>query len=322
MELPISLITGWNEDRPVFKIIKNTYPPSLVHFDNTLNNKLLATQDSACGNLHAGKGNSRVIFNGAELPANNDQNLLEITDAHLHLLKSKVLISAGHYMPYKRNQELVNSNSYKLLCNGIAMLKKTIEAGAAADLLITINDVTISGEDNNAADAPTMSSDERKAYYEHFKLPNAYLKAIMDLNAETGHSFSVYVIGENKLAERLNKMAGKLTQQGAFTQIHKPNGYKLNFDSKELVELAHNQYNADAFFISNEAGVPGKPKCVRACAKLAALPYEMNYTGFIQYLPVCSRNALEGFLIGNKIFSQQYGHSIPYISIHHTRSCF
>lgn len=318
MELPIFLISGWNEDRPVCKLIGNSYSPSQIRLDNTLTRQLLNAGVSACGNLHAGKGNSRVIFNGSEILADNDSHLSEITDTHLPLLKARILIAAGHYMPNKKDPASVNSNSYQLFCNGVLMLKKTILAGAAADLLITINDVTINGENPHS---PTMTSDERKSFYDNFRLPNAYLKEIVALQSE-GYSCSVYVIGENKLAERLNKIAGKLTTQGAFTQMNKPKGYKLNFDSRELVELAHNQYKSDTFFISNEAGIPGKPKCVRACTKLAALPYEMKYTGFIQYLPVCSRNALEGFLIGNRIFSQQYGHSIPYISIHHTRSCF
>lgn len=318
MELPIYLISGWNEDRPVCKLIRNSYFPTHAHLDNTLTRQLLNVQVSACGNVHAGKGNSRVIFNGSEIFADNDSHLSEITDTHLPLLKNRILIAAGHYMPNKKDPALVNSNSYQLLCNGILMLKKTILAGATADLLITINDVTVNGENPHA---PTMTGDERKSYYDNFRLPNAYLKEIVALQSE-GYTCSVYVVGENKLAERLNKIAGKLTTQGAFTQVNEPKGYKLNFDSRELVELAHNQYKSDTFFISNEAGIPGKPKCVRACTKLAALPYEMNYTGFIQYLPVCSRNALEGFLIGNRIFSRQYGHSIPYISIHHTRSCF
>ena len=321
MRSAINLITSWEDDRPQFRQLESKTVDLHQYPDDSLTNKLLTEEIGACGNYNAGKGPMRVIVNGDEFLPEDEQGIFRITGVCFPFLGDRILVSAGHFMPVKSNPELVNSNSLKLLGNGLDMVKRLIESGRQADLLITINDVTVLGQ-NDFYETPTLKSDERKAYYEHFQLPALYRKKIIELKEELGDTFSVYVVGENKLAERLSKIAGKLTDLGALVHITNPSGYQLNFDAGKMVALAHNTYAARSIFISNENGVSGRPKCVRACTKLAALPHEMKYSGFIQYLPVCSRNALEGYMIGSKIFSLKYGKAIPYISIHNTRSCF
>ena len=209
------------------------------------------------------------------------------------------------------------------------MLRSLHRRNIHADLLITINDVTVSNLDEQQEDLPTLSQNQRQSYYDNFRLPSIYAVEIEKVMTELKTDFKVIVIGENKLSEKLSKDVKKLQKQGLLIKSSDKNAYLLPFDVSPIVRLAHGDTEIGEFydvnspiFISNQKGLTGRPKCVRACARLAAIPYELSYTGFAQFLPVCSRNAIEGFLVGGEIYKRKYGRDMPYISVHNVLSCF
>lgn len=277
-----------------------------------------------CGNVHAGTGSKRVITDindGNSVITYTDDDFVETMIANVYKrLGSKVLVSAGHFMPHKNSSFLnVNSNSILSLVHGLNCLAQLRSLHVESDLLISINDLTIGTEGNDNRSEFTLTTNERADYYARFALPHIYDKLINDYRNTCKANFKVFVIGENKLAEKLNKDTKKLVKKGMLEKMDC--GYALGFDSGNEREIAHG-VNSDpdyaSVFISTGAGISGRPKCVRACARLSAIPVELGYSGYVQFLPVCSRNAIEGYLIGRKL----YNVNMPFISIHNTYSCF
>ena len=337
----ISLIDRWTNEkgqitpnaRPINTVFQQSIEPNLL-LDNLLNNTLFDMHQTGkispvCGNKHASRGINRVLSGGVEHAFTEADELDGILDSLIPSLGNRILISAGHFMPLKENFEHVNQNSFKSLQHGLSLLKKLHDQSVHADLLITINDVTVNNLDEQQEDLPTLSKNQRQSYYEHFRLPSIYEVEIEKVKAALKTDFQVIVIGENKLAEKLSKDVKKLRAQGLLVKSPDKNAYLLPFDVAPIVRLAHGKAEIADFYdvnspvlISNQQGLTGRPKCVRACARLAAIPYELNYTGFVQFLPVCSRNAIEGFLVGGEIYRRLYGKDMPYISVHNVLSCF
>jgi hypothetical protein len=278
----------------------------------------------ACGNLHAVTGNKIVIMDkdgqNTVFTYTEDSFLDELIKKEYKKLGPNVLVSAGHFMPHKKSNFLnVNSNSLTSLVYGLKSLKLLRELNIEADLFITINDLTIGGEVIGTNTGSTMTIEERANYYTAFSLPLIYNKIINDYRISCNANFNLFVIGENKLAEKLKKDTKKLVKKGIMEKQN--GGYTLAFDASYEREIAHGikeAHSPNSVFISTEAGTSGRPKCVRACARLSAIPLELGYSGYLQFLPVCSRNAIEGFLIGRKL----YNINTPFISIHNTFSCF
>lgn len=335
--LSVRLIDGWKNERghvaPNVCVLDKT-DTEVVETSSRLNSTLFNMYQAGkigpvCGNQHASSGKKRVLSGGNEYPFSDANELDKLCDSLIAPLGNRILIAAGHFMPQKENFGYVNRNSFKSLQSGLNTLKRLHSMDIHADLLITINDVTINSLDEHQEDLPTLSRSQRQAYYENFQLPLVYQTEIEKVIDEVETDFKVIVIGENKLSEKLSKDAGKLRKQGLLVKSPDKNAYLLPFDVSNIVKLAHGEDDLENFYnldfpvlISNQKGLTGRPKCVRACARLAAIPYELNYTGFIQFLPICSRNAIEGFLLGEEIYKRKYGRAMPYISVHHVLSCF
>ncbi|MGB3768844.1 MAG: hypothetical protein WA947_19995 [Phormidesmis sp.] len=337
----INLIDKWKNEKgqtvPIARVVQTLSPEpdeTVLQLEKLLDNKLFDLHQAGeiqpvCGNKHASKGAKRVLSGGVEHLYTEANELNEILESLIPSLGNRVLISAGHFMPLKENFCQVNHNSFQSLQDGLSMLKRLHGKGVDADLLITINDVTVSKSAEQQDDLPTLSQGQRQSYYEDFRLPEIYTAEIEKVMAELETDFKVIVIGENKLSEKLSKDVKKLRKQGLLTKSPDQNAYLLPFDVSPIVKLAHGDaevaefYDVDSpVFISNQKGLTGRPKCVRACARLAEIPYELNYTGYFQFLPVCSRNAIEGFLVGGEIYRRKYEQDMPYISVHNVRSCF
>lgn len=321
----IGLIGGWSaEDRPQIKNIVMAHSEAgwRPHSRRMLD-QYIHTGQPACGNLHAGQGRQRVVAGepdgdmAFEYPG--DIEWQEALGRALPRLGRRILVSAGHYMPDKASGFLdVNRDSLASLAEGLKCIQRLRAQGTEADLIITINDVTI-GDRNDGSDQTnpaTLSGQERAEFYERFVLPGNYVGALREYRRRC--NFEVYVVGENKLSERLTKSKGRLVGNQALQPCE--GGYALAFDAGRLLEVAHDGEDTvprSRVFISAQNGVTGRPKCVRACTLLAALPTQLGYTGFIQFLPVCARNALEGLMIGTRLFR-----GVPYVSVHTTQSCF
>lgn len=323
--LVVCLIEGWTaDDRPQIKDIAmvpgqaQSRPHSSRLFEQYMN-----TGQPACGNRHAGQGRQRVVTSEPDgdmvYDYSRDLELKEILEKALPRLGRRILISAGHYMPDKASGFLdVNQHSLTSLAEGLKRVQQLGEQGIESDLIITINDVTVTdaNESPDSAQAATLSCKERAQFYQRFVLPVNYVELIHEYRRRC--RFNTYVVGENKLSERLLKSKGRLVQKGLLQCCE--GGYAVAFGLDRILEIAHTEEDTaprSRVFISAQRGVSGRPKCVRACALLAALPNQLGYTGFIQFLPVCARNALEGFLIGTRLFQ-----GVPYISVHATQSCF
>lgn len=337
----INLIDKWTNDKgqtaPSMRVVDTFFrepvEPNLL-LDNLLNNTLFDMHQTGqirpvCGNKHASKGTKRVLSGGVEHAFADADELDGLIDALIPALGNRILVSAGHFMPLKENFCQVNPNSFRSLQSGLNLVKKLHDRNLHADLLITINDVTVNNLDEQQEDLPTFSKNQRQSYYERFQLPSIYEVEIAKMKAELEADFKVIVIGENKLSEKLSKDVKKLRGQGLLVKSPDKNAYLLPFDVSPIVRLAHGNAAVEEFYdidspvlISNQKGLTGRPKCVRACARLAAIPYELNYTGFAQFLPICSRNAIEGFLVGDELYRRQYGRDMPYISVHDVLSCF
>lgn len=321
----VNLIEGWSaDDRPQIKhIAMVSYQAGCRPHNNRLFEHYMKTGQPACGNLHAGQGRQRVITSETDGDAVYDYSreieLKAILEKALPRLGPKILISAGHYMPEKTSGFLdVNQNSLASLAEGLKCIQQLSEQGADSDLIITINDVTVADADESTGppNAATLNCNERAEFYQSFVLPTNYVELIYEYHRRC--RFKTYVVGENKLSERLLKSKGRLIEKGLLRGCE--GGYALAFDVDRIHEIAHGEEDtapSSRVFMSAQRGVSGRPKCVRACALLAALPHQLGYTGFVQFLPVCARNALEGFLIGTRLFQ-----SVPYVSVHATQSCF
>jgi len=321
----VGLIEGWSaDDRPQIKNIAMVgsqagwRPHSRRMLERYLN-----TGQPACGNLHAGQGRQRVVAGQVDgdlvCEYSEDVELPEALGKALPGLGRRILVSAGHYMPDKASSFLeVNEHSLASLAEGLKCIQQLREQRIVSDLIITINDVTI-GDDNGSDDQPnaaTLSSRERAEYYQAFVLPANYVRLLHEYRRRC--SFEIYVVGENKLAERLTKSKRRLVRQGLLQPCE--GGYALGVEVFRLLEIAHDGADtapSSRVFISAQNGTSGRPKCVRACTLLAALPTQLGYTGFVQFLPVCARNALEGLMVGTKLFR-----GVPYVSVHATQSCF
>ena len=321
----VGLIEGWSaDDRPQIRhIALVTSQAGRRPYNNRLFEQYMNTGQPACGNLHAGQGRQRVVTSEPDgdvvYGCSQDIEFAEILEKALPRLGRRILISAGHYMPDKTSSFLdVNPNSLASLAEGLKCIQQLSEQGIESDLLITINDVTVTDADPSAddANAATLSCKERAEFYKRFVLPANYVELIREYHRRC--RFKTYVVGENKLSERLSKSKRRLIEKGLLQGCE--GGYALAFDVGRVLDIAHEREDTaprSRVFISVRRGVSGRPKCVRACALLAALPHQLGYTGFLQFLPVCARNALEGFLIGTRLFQ-----SVPYISVHATQSCF
>ena len=321
----VGLIEGWSaDDLPQFKNIPMVRPQSgwRPHSRRMLE-RYLKTGQPACGNLHAGQGRQRVVAGEIDgdlvYQYSGDAELQETLGKALPSLGRRILVSAGHYMPDKASSfSEVNEHSLASLAEGLKCIQQLREQGIVSDLIITINDVTI-GDDNGSDDQSnpaTLNSKERAEFYQRFVLPGNYVDLLHQYRRRC--NFDIYVVGENKLAERLTKSKGRLVRQGLLQPCE--GGYAVTFDIGRLLEVAHDGGDTaprSRVFISAQTGVSGRPKCVRACTLLAALPSQMGYTGFVQFLPVCARNALEGLMVGTKLFR-----GVPYVSVHATQSCF
>ena len=323
--ITVGLIEGWNaEDRPQIKNIAmgcsqaGRRPPS-----RCMRERYLKTGQPACGNLHAGQGRQRVVAGEPDgdvaYESSGDIQLQEALEKALPRLGRRILVSAGHYMPDKASGFLdVNQDSLAALAEGLKCIQQLREQGIESDLIITINDVTI-GDGNDSSDqtnAATLSCKERAEFYQRFVLPGNYVELLREYRRRC--NFDIYAVGENKLSERLTKSKGRLVGRGLLQACE--GGYALAFDASRLLEIAHDGANTaprSRVFISAQNGVTGRPKCVRACTLLAALPSQLGYTGFVQFLPVCARNALEGLMVGTRLFR-----GVPYVSVHTTQSCF
>lgn len=321
----IGLIEGWGpDDRPQIKhfVMPRSQARCRPH-NNHLFERYMNTGQSACGNLHAGQGRQRVVASEPEGEVVHDYSreieLEGILEKALPYLGQRILISAGHYMPDKASGFLdVNENSLTSLDEGLKSIERLSGQGIETDLIITINDVSVSDTDENsdATINATLSCKERAEFYQKFVLPASYVELIHKYEGRC--SFRIYAVGENKLSERLLKSKSRLIQKGLLLSCE--GGYALAFDVGRVLEIAHGKEDSaprSQVFMSVQKGVSGRPKCVRACTQLAALPRQLGYTGFIQFLPVCARNALEGFLIGTRLFQ-----GVPYVSVHATQSCF
>jgi hypothetical protein len=323
--LVVCLIEGWSaDDRPQIKeIVMVSGQAECRPHSSRLLEQYMNTGQSACGNRHAGQGRPRVVTSEPDgdvvYDYSRDIELKEILEKALPRLGRRILISAGHYMPDKASGFLdVNQHSLTSLAEGLKRVQQLSEQGIESDLIITINDVTVTdaNESPDSATAATLSWKERAQFYQRFVLPVNYVELIHEYRRRC--RFNTYVVGENKLSERLLKSKGRLIQKGLLQCCE--GGYAVAFDVDRILEIAHTEEDTaprSRVFISEQRGVSGRPKCVRACALLAALPHQLGYTGFIQFLPVCARNALEGLLIGTRLFQ-----GVPYISIHATQSCF
>ena len=321
----VGLIEGWSaDDRP--KIKNFAIVPSQAGWrphSRRMLERYIQTGLPACGNLHAGQGRQRVVAGEV------DSGMLFEYSGHVELqgalrealprLGRRILVSAGHYMPDKASGFLdVNENSLGALAEGLNCIQQLREQGFVSDLIITINDVTI-GNDNDTddqADVATLTCQERAEFYQNFVLPANFVNLIHQYGRRC--KFDTYVVGENKLSERLTKLKGRLVRKGLLQPCE--GGYSLAFDANHLLEIAHDGSNTtprSRVFISAQNLVTGRPKCVRACTLLAALPSQLAYTGFVQFLPVCARNALEGLMVGTQLFG-----GVPYVSFHATHSCF
>lgn len=319
----IILIDGWKGDKPKQRRVNC----SIADVGNPLSISLLEYYRSengkpACGNVHAGTGRQRVVLPDAVEYIDERNTVDKVISANLDLVGERVLVSAGHYIPVRNAMHTVNKNSYKSLCDGLELIREMFATGKKADLLITINDVTVNSNDEKRDDLPTMNCDQRAAYYDNFFLPDLYLIELEKLKSDL-QDFNIYVVGENKLSGRLDNESRRLYKSGLLSHPSEGNyGLPAFIKLNLILEIAHDSNEKEyEIFIANQGKVTGRPKCVRACTKLAALPHELGYTGFIQYLPVCSRNALEGFLIGNEIYGKKYGKMINFISVHNVYSC-
>ena len=321
----VGVIEGWSaDDRPQIRNIAMVRSQAGWRpHSSFLLERYRKTGQPACGNLHAGQGRQRVVAGAADgdvvFEHSGDIELQEALGKALPRLGRRVLVSAGHYMPDKASSFLdVNEDSLAGLVDGLKCIQWLREQGIEADLIITINDVTI-GDDkggDDPANAATLSCKERAEFYQTFVLPVNYVELIHEYRSRC--NFATYVVGENKLSERLTKSKGRLVGKGLLQPCE--GGYALAFDAGRLLEIAHDGGDTvpeSQVFMSAQSGVSGRPKCVRACAMLAAIPYQLGYTGFAQFLPVCARNALEGLLVGTRLFR-----SVPYVSVHATQSCF
>ena len=321
----VGLIEGWSaDDRP--KIKNTAFVPSQAGWrphSRRMLERYRQTGQPACGNLHAGQGRQRIVAgevdSGVLFEYSGQIELQGALTEALPRLGHRILVSAGHYMPDKASGFLeVNENSLEALAEGLNCIQQLREQGFVSDLIITINDVTL-GSDNDSddlANAATLTSQERAEFYQNFVLPANYVDLIHEYGRRC--KFDTYVVGENKLSERLTKSKGRLVQKGLLKPCD--GGYSLAFDTSHLLEIAHDGSNtvpSSRVFISAQNRVTGRPKCVRACAMLAALPYQLEYTGFVQFLPICARNALEGLMVGTQLFG-----GVPYVSVHATHSCF
>lgn len=326
MKMEIKLIDSWDNGVPRFKNVEIALGDPVDGVDDSIFKKYQFYGGvSPCGNIHANKGSIRVIENDVNHYFESSEILDEFVTNRLPTLGETILVSAGHFMPIKGDINVVNSNSYASLVHGLEIIKSLLSANKKADLLITINDVTIGNGHDQSNISPSFNSNERHEYYSNFNLPYLYKKSIISFMEENNIPLNIYIFGENKLSERLGKEAPFLLQNNFLTLHAQHHAYCLpNFiNLKSIIETAHdkNSFHYEVF-ISNQEGVSGRPKCVRACAKLAALPHELKYSGFVQILPVCSRNALEGFLIGKQIYDKKFNSKFPYLSIHNIFSCF
>jgi len=323
--IDVGLIVGWSaDDHPQLKRIAMARSQTgwRPHCRQLLEH-YLTTGQPACGNLHARQGRQRVVAGDAdgavEYEYSGQVELQKALAETLPRLGSRILVSAGHYMPDKASGFVeVNEDSLAALAHGVHCILQLRQQGLIADLIITINDVTIGdGSDGNGEPNPaTLSSKERAAFYQRFVLPGNYVEFLHEYRQRC--DFDIYVVGENKLSERLTKSKGRLAGNGLLQACE--GGYSLGFDINRLLEVAHDgadTVSRSQVFISAQNGVTGRPKCVRACTLLAALPSQLGYTGFVQFLPVCARNALEGLMVGTKLFR-----GVPYVSVHATQSCF
>lgn len=321
----VGLVEGWSaDDQPQIRNLAMVrsqcgWRPHSEHMFE----RYRKTGQPACGNLHAGQGRQRVVAGEVDGDVVHEYSdaigLEEVLGKALPLLGRKILVSAGHYMPDKASSFFdVNQSSLDALAAGLNCIQGLRQRGIASDLIITINDVTI-GDGNDSDDqvkGATLGCKERAEFYQRFVLPTNYVELLHEYRRRC--DFDIYVVGENKLSERLTKTKGRLVREGLLQPCE--GGYALAFDAGRLLEVAHDGGDtkpSSRVFISAQTGVTGRPKCVRACTLLAALPPRLGYTGFVQFLPVCARNALEGLMIGTQLFR-----GVPYVSVHATQSCF
>lgn len=240
----VGLIEGWTaDDRPQIKNIPMV--PSQAGWrphSSCLFETYRKTGQPACGNLHAGQGRQRVVASEASAQIVSDCSrhidFREALEKILPSLGRRVLVSAGHFMPDKASRFLeVNENSLAALAEGLKCIRQLREQGIESDLIITINDVTI-GDDSGGGDpanAATLSCKERAEFYQGFVLPANYVELIQEYGRRC--RFDTFVVGENKLSERLTKSKGRLVAKGVLQPCE--GGYALAFDASHLLEIAH-----------------------------------------------------------------------------------
>src|SRR6185437_9187176 len=145
------LIDRWDSNE-VPRFIPVTFLRELAPFPTVFPAKLLpsysGSQIPACGNRHAGQGNKRIIVDSGTEDISSayqeDDHLDMLLTNELPRLGKKVLVSAGHFMPDKSSGfRRVNMRSSAALSEGLSWLRHLRNDGVEADLLITVNDVTV-----------------------------------------------------------------------------------------------------------------------------------------------------------------------------------
>jgi len=251
-----------------------------------------------CYSAHAGMGTESLhVFPGKGGAATSyrlsAEHHDEIMECEIASLPEPILIHTGHYIPNRMHPTHVPQNAIRSFEIAIEMAAKLYRLGKSFAFLVVINDIT-------------LSSEERSEIYGDFSLPKAYAEQLCAFEAERETSTMVILIGETKLAEKLNREKHRLVAAGKLVATG-DGSYFVNGDASKT-----------ALFAS--AGSMA-PRCIRAFARLAALPRELGFSSFFQVLPKCgSVNAHLGYDLGRRLFADVP--DVPALLLYRTHMCW
>lgn len=112
----------------------------------------------------------------------------------------RILVTAGHYMPFLPNLELVRGDPLGALGFGVAVVAHMRAAGLRADLAILINDLHMLGG------TETEGNPIRRQFWRDYTLPSAY-QEIIGYGLEQTRGFEIWVTGERMLYNRIIREA-------------------------------------------------------------------------------------------------------------------
>jgi len=212
----------------------------------------------------------------------------------------KVLVCAGHYAPLLSSPSRVGGSPIASLHGGLDAILDLRDMGKEADLLILINDLHM-GED---------SAEVRENYYRDFKLPYELSKSI--LNAYKEQSFSTYVIGERKLANKLRGEIKRKRNVNLDLLVEDKKGVHVKVDGKKVPLIVNERDSKTTYH----------HQCIGAIARLYALATtELGYDSLLLILPTCSKpRSTIGLEVGRQLYGLEKpamigfrGHSCTYL---------